>query len=223
MIRKFIREYYLLPPWEQRAILLLSLLVMCTLGVRLLYGSKAEREPAGYEGFQEEVRAIIMRLEEQDSLDQLKAATGLKSFKLAETANALKKPVQLNAADSATLIALPGIGPVFAGRIVKYRSLLGGYCRVGQLAEVYGLRQETLERISPLLLIDSASWARIPLNHCEFRELLRHPYLEYTDVLALVRYIDQEGEIDSMGEIRINVLLADSVAERIEPYLDFSF
>jgi hypothetical protein len=33
------------------------------------------------------------------------------------------KQIELNTADSALLVSLPGIGPVLAGRIIKYRAL----------------------------------------------------------------------------------------------------
>ena len=48
--------------------------------------------------------------------------------------------MDLNTADSTTLMALKGIGPVFSVRIVKYRELLGGYYETAQLQEVYGCR-----------------------------------------------------------------------------------
>ena len=128
----------------------------------------------------------------------------------------------LNEADSVALLKLPGIGPVFAGRIIKYRSLLGGYYRIEQLSEIYGMRQETLDLVNPFLVLDTTFLKKLKLNKCEFRDLLRHPYLEYEDVLALVNYIDLEGEIRSHVEIRENGLLADSTLERIVPYLDFT-
>lgn len=221
MIRKFLREYFLLPPGEQRAILLLSLLVICTLGLRLVIGSIPGREAPGYAQFQEEAMAIMAQLKELDSLEQLERAS-VKFYRGTKAPSDPQYPICLNKTDSVALLALPGIGPVFAGRIIKYRSLLGGYYTLNQLLEVYGMKPETLERIRPLLIIDSASWNMISLNKCEFRDLLRHPYLEYADVLSLVRYMDRKGAVDSMEEVLSNVLLADSVAERIEPYLDFS-
>lgn len=42
--------------------------------------------------------------------------------------------VELNQADSLTLQKVPGIGPVFSRRIIKYRDLLGGFYAVHQLA-----------------------------------------------------------------------------------------
>ena len=53
--------------------------------------------------------------------------------------------VELNMADTTTLKKVPGIGPVFANRIVKYRNLLGGFYAVSQLREVYGIDEETIK------------------------------------------------------------------------------
>ncbi len=47
--------------------------------------------------------------------------------------------LSLNGADSAALEQLPGIGPVLASRIVRYREKLGGFYNVAQLREVYGI------------------------------------------------------------------------------------
>lgn len=216
MIRKVLREYYLLPRGEQRALILLSLLIILSLGLRVAAGMLPEREPEGMQQFQEEAQAILSRLAEADSLKQI--SNKVESFAKNRPG---PPPLELNKADSVALLKLPGIGPVFAGRIVKYRRLLGGYCRLEQLSEIYGMRQETLDLVTQFLVIDTTILEKLALNNCEFRDLLRHPYLEYGDVIALVRYIDLEGEIRSPVEIRNNALLSDSTLERISPYLEF--
>jgi len=55
--------------------------------------------------------------------------------------------VDLNDADSVTLLTLYGIGPSFAKRIIKYRNLLGGFYSKNQLLEVYGFDQEKFDKI----------------------------------------------------------------------------
>ena len=84
------------------------------------------------------------------------------------------------------------------------------------------MRQETLDLVTEFLVLDTTVLKKLKLNKCEFRDLLRHPYLEYEDVKALMHYIDIEGEIRSYVEIRDNGLLADSTLDRIVPYLDFT-
>src|SRR5690606_38203234 len=63
--------------------------------------------------------------------------------------------VEVNSADSASLVALPGIGPSFAKGLLAYRDRLGGYASYAQFAEVYVLKDkpDALERVAELLLI----------------------------------------------------------------------
>ena len=84
------------------------------------------------------------------------------------------------------------------------------------------MRQETLEIVTPLLILDSSGLDKLHINSIAFRDLLRHPYLEYEHVKALFRYIDSKGALESTEEIRQNSLLPDSTLVRIAPYLDFS-
>jgi competence protein ComEA len=47
--------------------------------------------------------------------------------------------VELNAADSAKLTTIDGIGGAFAKRIIYYRERLGGFIAKEQLKEVFGI------------------------------------------------------------------------------------
>lgn len=223
MVRKYLREFYLLPRGEQRALLLLGLLVFLTLGFRIGLGILPERRSPGLEQFQEEalmVRALLEQVDQSDSRKLFTSGSPAYTSPL-DSASGGQLRIHLNTADSIALLRLPGIGPVFAGRIIKYRRLLGGYYCSAQLKEVYGMKEETIEQITPLLVLDSIGLIKLQVNTCSFRDLLRHPYLEYEDVKALVNYIDLEGAIDSMGEIRENNLLPEALLDRIEPYLVF--
>ena len=59
--------------------------------------------------------------------------------------------ILLNASDTAEWKKIPGIGSVYASRIVQYRNLLGGFSHVEQLLEVYGIDQELFSRIAVIL------------------------------------------------------------------------
>jgi hypothetical protein len=234
MFRKYLREFFLLPRWEQRAMLLLSLLLLLAMGVRFIFPHLLQRQDPGVEEFMILAREIMDGTVEEDSLEadrdplQRTADSHGDAVQVRQTVHPgyshfmPSRPIDLNAADSAALLPLPGIGPVLAGRIVRFRELLGGYHHTGQLAEVYGLKPETLSLISEQLWIDTSRLIRLQVNAASFRDLLRHPYLEYEDVLALVRYRETMGPLSSLQEIREQGLLADSVRERIAPYLDFS-
>ena len=61
--------------------------------------------------------------------------------------------LDLNRATAAALDALPGIGPVLAGRIVEHRSREGPFRRVEDLLEVPGIGPRLLERLRPLVAV----------------------------------------------------------------------
>lgn len=87
--------------------------------------------------------------------------------------------IELNAADSVTLETLPGIGPAFASRILKYRKLLGGYVQVEQLKEVYGMPEETYDKIKSLCTVDVSK-----VNMISATILWENPYKIYHPYLS---------------------------------------
>lgn len=129
--------------------------------------------------------------------------------------------LDLNACDSASLEALPGIGPVLSARIIKYRRLLGGYASVDQLREVYGLPEETFGLISGRLSADSLDVKRIRVNSATFGDLIRHPYFRKEEVPALLKYRELNGRIDGLEELLTNRVISVETAGKIVPYLAF--
>lgn len=59
--------------------------------------------------------------------------------------------IDLNQADEAELITLPGIGPTLARRILDYRSNHGGFQSVLELLNVAGIGQSRVETLLPYL------------------------------------------------------------------------
>jgi DNA uptake protein ComE-like DNA-binding protein len=129
--------------------------------------------------------------------------------------------LNLNSCDSASLEALPGIGPVLSARIIKYRNLLGGYVRAEQLKEVYGLTEETFEMISQRIFADSLAVKKIRINEADFKVLIRHPYFKKNEVSAILKYREFKGKIDGIGEMTENNLITAETARKIGAYLDF--
>ena len=72
--------------------------------------------------------------------------------------------VDLNSADSITLLTLYGIGPSFARRIIKYRNLLGGFYNKSQLLEVYGFDQDKLDKIEDFCEVSSSGIKKLILT-----------------------------------------------------------
>jgi len=126
----------------------------------------------------------------------------------------------LNETDTAKWKKVPGIGSAYASRIVKYRNLLGGFIRVDQLREVYGIDQEFFSRIAPYIESDG-NFNKISINYMEFNELLHHPYLNYKQVQAIVSLRRKKGDIISIRELSILDEFTPEDILRLEPYLEF--
>lgn len=65
----------------------------------------------------------------------------------AETEPTIAFPIDLNTAGQTELTALPGIGPVLAGRILEYRDSAGRFQSVEELLNVSGIGEKRLEAI----------------------------------------------------------------------------
>ena len=95
----------------------------------------------------------------------LAAAPGLATLQLIEngtmvpvgihpqTALLFFRPLPLNEADATLLAALPGVGPVLAGRIVAMRRKLDGFKSIEQLRLVSGIGPVMFERLRDLLTV----------------------------------------------------------------------
>lgn len=127
--------------------------------------------------------------------------------------------IELNTADSLDLIKLPGIGSVFAGRIIKYRQLLGGYCSVEQLLEVYNFPEETYYDIYQNLSADPEHILPIRLNFAGYGELLRHPYIEKEEVEAILGYRNKNGSFRTLKEFEDAGLVDAEKVKQLTPYL----
>ena len=81
----------------------------------------------------------------------------------------------LNAADSATLDDLPGIGPYYAAKIVSYRAELGGYSHPEQLMDIYRFDREKYDGLKDLVFCSRPEpfdlWT-LPAD-----SLRHHPYI----------------------------------------------
>lgn len=135
-----------------------------------------------------------------------------------------RKPltVELNNADTTTLMLLHGIGPAFARRIMKYRERLGGFTHKEQLLEVYGFTPELLNHIAPYLTLDTGSIRHIPVNSVELKAFIKHPYVDYYFARDLINLRSRGATFTSPDDLRAIPSCTDSMLTKLLPYLDFS-
>ncbi len=127
--------------------------------------------------------------------------------------------VDLNTADSVTLLTLYGIGPSFAKRIIKYRNLLGGFYSKSQLLEVYGFDQERLDKINDNIDVSTGGVTKININKVRTDDLKKHPYLDYYTAKAIVDQRIILGKFTSMQQIKEISLIHEDLFSKIKNYL----
>ncbi len=125
----------------------------------------------------------------------------------------------LNRSSAEGLERLPGIGPVLASRIIKYRNLLGGFVDSRQLTEVYGIDTSVVRLILPMVTVTLDSVLPLVLDSVSFGDLARHPYVGYEAARLITRYRTlAEAPLTLGSMVRGNVLSARQ-AERMAPYV----
>lgn len=127
--------------------------------------------------------------------------------------------LNLNTADTLDLMQLYNLGPTFARRIVRYRTLLGGYVDKRQLWEIKGMDSVRYNDIAPYLYVDSEAVEQIDLNNVELDRLKRHPYLDYYQAKAIVQLRDRSGAYGNIEEIKKIPIIDNETFNHIAPYL----
>lgn len=127
--------------------------------------------------------------------------------------------LELNSADSAQLTTMKGIGPYFAKSIIKYRNALGGFYKKEQLLEVWKFEKEKYEVLKTLICVDSSKIHQININTCT-AEQLKHPYLRWNMVNAIINYRTKHGNYGTIEEVKKCGLIDEATFERMAPYLN---
>lgn len=111
-------------------------------------------------------------------------------------------PVDINSCSSLDLERLPGIGPVLATRIVKFRQAVGGFYDIRQVAETYGLPDETFQIIQSLIKIDPNKIKTINLNEVSAFNLQLHPYANRDQANLIVAFRKQHGKFEQVNDLK---------------------
>ena len=130
-----------------------------------------------------------------------------------------KIPVlELNRTDSIALVELPQIGEVMASRIQRYRDRLGGFVCYEQLYEVKGMDSARYATVRPYLTLETTDIRKLEVNSDEFKTLLRHPYLDYDQVKAIVNHRERKGLIRNWEQLKGIVGEVNPLLERYVTY-----
>jgi len=127
--------------------------------------------------------------------------------------------LDINTADSSLWESLPGIGPVLAARIVKFRDKLGGFYAISQVGETYGLADSTFNKIQPSLRLHKVSLKKIDLNQMDEKSLAQHPYIRHKLARLIVLYRSNHGPFRQAEDLLGIPLVDDSIYRKIEHYI----
>jgi len=175
--------------------------------LKKIYGIKEQQ----YKTLEPYIQLAINKEEEKNS------NSVFKDGKVEATKNR-KATVDLNTADSITLLTIKGIGPFYAKNIIKYRNLLGGFVAKEQLMEIWKFDQEKYTSIEKFVDVDAAIAKKIKINSCSVEEL-KHPYLKWNQVNGIVNYRQKHGKFKTIDEIKNTDLVDDETLRKLAPYL----
>lgn len=126
------------------------------------------------------------------------------------------EPLELNTADSSALVAIRGIGPYYASRILRYREQLGGFYAVRQLKEIK-MTYFNVDSSAYLFTVNPQLIRKKDLNSLSFKEVLRHPYLDYEDVKLIFNAKNKYKKI-SFDTLQQRKILPVYKLKKIKPY-----
>lgn len=126
--------------------------------------------------------------------------------------------LELNAADSAALEALPFIGPTLARRVIRFRDALGGFVRLEQLQEVYGVDSLAYSVVSKRVHVNAELVSPLCADTSGWSALRRHPYIGVSGARAIERYRDAHP-LQSLEDLKAHPPIGDSLYEKWRPYL----
>ena len=131
------------------------------------------------------------------------------------------KIVELNAADSVKLLEIRGVGPYFAGRIIKLKNSFGGFYAKEQLYDLYKIDSAKIESWMPYVSVDSTLITKIKINQCTVEEINKHPYIGYSMANALIKYRAQNGQFANFADVLKIYGLDVPRLSKVKPYLNY--
>lgn len=129
--------------------------------------------------------------------------------------------VDLNMADSAQLVQLPGIGSKLAPRIIRYRRMLGYFKSLSQLRNVYGLSETNYLLMTRQLRIgDTNTYPRKDLNASPAYRLAGYPSVSRQLSESIVKHRKQLGWYESWDQVAMVEGMTPEALAELKAYFE---
>ena len=171
-------------------------------------------EPDLYERLKPYIRIAESKVIEVEKKDTMMVREGVekKTFKYPEGTL-----VDVNEADTTELKKIPGIGSGIAKAIVSYRTRLGGFYALEQLAEI--------EYMTPTLMkwfkLEEPVVRPLKVNEAGLETLRSHPYLNFYQAKVIVEHRRKKGKLKSLSQLSLYEEFTEKDLERLSAYLTF--
>ena len=133
----------------------------------------------------------------------------------------VKEAIEINTADSLSIVYLKGIGPSFTKRIIKYRTLLGGFHSMNQLKEIYGMTDSLFLNLSSQIKLDKNNITKIPINVVDLNTLRKHPYFSFASAQALINFRAKHGKLTEQEIKGLGVFNEEKLSQLL-PYMSYN-
>ena len=150
------------------------------------------------------------------------------NFEKTDLENVNKEPsfetkvrLDLNTADSSSLVDLKGIGPFYATQIIKYRNQLGGFVEEAQLMEVYKMREENFNNLMEQARLGSEIECLL-VSSILVEELASHPYISWVQARGMVSFRELHGHFRTIDDVKSTRLFSEEELVKLKPYLCFN-
>lgn len=127
------------------------------------------------------------------------------------------KNIDVNLSTQEDWERLPGIGPYFAAKIIKFREKLGGFAHPDLVKLTYGLADSTFQKIRPYLKANAGQVKQISINTATYEELAAHPLIKWKNAKIIHRYIRENGSLQQPDDLNQMIGL-DSLCMAVMPY-----
>lgn len=171
-------------------------------------------EPDLFERLKPYIRIAELKVAEAKKVDTIavRKVVEKKAFKYPEGTL-----VDVNGADTTELKKIPGIGSGIAKAIVSYRSRLGGFYALEQLAEI--------EYMTPSLMkwfkLEEPVVRPLKVNEAGLETLRSHPYLNFYQAKVIIEHRRKKGKLKSLSQLSLYEEFTEKDLERLSAYLTF--
>lgn len=129
--------------------------------------------------------------------------------------------IDVNRADSSTLVSVKGIGPYYTKKIISFRQKIGGIIRPEQLVECNIIPDSTWMKIAKNFIALPDESLKINMNKAGYKELVQHPYLEENLVKIILKYRENHGNFTNPEQLKNIKILTPEIYEKILPHFRF--